>query len=72
MAADHAYVADLNVGVLYLTSIALHRGVWHRAGGLNWLNNKYAMLGGIRSSAQMISYELSLGLCIVIATSLPR
>jgi len=30
-------------------------------------NNKYAMLGGLRSSAQMISYELSLGLCFVIA-----
>jgi NADH-quinone oxidoreductase subunit H len=30
-------------------------------------NNKYAMLGGMRSSAQMISYELSLGLCFVIA-----
>jgi NADH-quinone oxidoreductase subunit H len=30
-------------------------------------NNKYAMLGGVRSSAQMISYELSLGLCFVIA-----
>jgi NADH-quinone oxidoreductase subunit H len=30
-------------------------------------NNKYAMLGGIRSSAQMISYELSLGLCFAIA-----
>ena len=30
-------------------------------------NNKYAMLGGLRSTAQMISYELALGLCFVIA-----
>src|SRR5215212_1049695 len=30
-------------------------------------NNKYAMLGGLRSSAQMISYELSLGLSFVTA-----
>jgi NADH-quinone oxidoreductase subunit H len=30
-------------------------------------NNKYALLGGLRSTAQMISYELALGLCFVIA-----
>ena len=59
-------VADINVGVLYLgaiASIAVYGIVL--AGWAS--NNKYAMLGGLRSSAQMISYELSLGLMFVIA-----
>jgi NADH-quinone oxidoreductase subunit H len=59
-------VANINVGVLYLgaiASIAVYGIVL--AGWAS--NNKYAMLGGLRSSAQMISYELSLGLMFVIA-----
>ncbi|MCQ3935514.1 MAG: NADH-quinone oxidoreductase subunit NuoH [Chloroflexi bacterium] len=63
------YVADLNVGVLYLTSIASIAVYGIVLAGWS-SNNKYAMLGGIRSSAQMISYELSLGLCFVIAIML--
>jgi NADH-quinone oxidoreductase subunit H len=54
------YVADLNVGVLYLASIASIAVYGIVLAGWS-SNNKYAMLGGIRSSAQMISYELSLG-----------
>jgi len=60
------YVANLNVGALYLTSIASIAVYGIVLAGWS-SNNKYAMLGGIRSSAQMISYELSLGLCFVIA-----
>lgn len=60
------HVADLNVGVLYLMSIASIAVYGIVLAGWS-SNNKYAMLGGIRSSAQMISYELSLGLCFVIA-----
>jgi len=60
------YVADLNVGILYLASIASIAVYGIVLAGWS-SNNKYAMLGGIRSSAQMISYELSLGLCFVIA-----
>ena len=60
------YVADLNVGVLYITSIASVAVYGIVLAGWS-SNNKYAMLGGVRSSAQMISYELSLGLCFVIA-----
>jgi len=63
------YVADLNVGVLYLTSIASVAVYGIVLAGWS-SNNKYAMLGGIRSSAQMISYELSLGLGFVIAVIL--
>jgi len=62
-------VANINVGVLYLgaiASIAVYGIVL--AGWAS--NNKYAMLGGLRSSAQMISYELSLGLMFVTAIML--
>lgn len=58
-------VADINVGVLWLlavTSIATYGVVL--AGWSS--NNKYAMLGSLRASAQMISYELSLGLAIAV------
>lgn len=58
------YVADLNVGILYLMSIASIAVYGIVLAGWS-SNNKYAMLGGIRSSAQMISYELALGLCFV-------
>jgi NADH-quinone oxidoreductase subunit H len=60
------YVANLNVGVLYLTSIASVAVYGIVLAGWS-SNNKYAMLGGMRASAQMISYELSLGLCFAIA-----
>ncbi len=60
------YVANINVGVLYLTSIASIAVYGIVLAGWS-SNNKYAMLGGIRSSAQMISYEISLGLCFAIA-----
>ena len=57
-------VAELNVGLLYVFSVA-SLGVYGiiMAGWAS--NNKFAMLGGLRSSAQMISYELSMGLSIV-------
>jgi NADH-quinone oxidoreductase subunit H len=60
------YVADINVGVLYImaiTSIAIY-GIT-LAGWSS--NNKYALLGGLRAAAQMISYELALGLAFVTA-----
>lgn len=60
------YVATLNVGVLYLTSIASIAVYGIVLAGWS-SNNKYAMLGGVRATAQMISYELSLGLCFAIA-----
>ena len=60
------YVANLNVGVLYLTSIASIAVYGIVLAGWS-SNNKYAMLGGVRATAQMVSYELSLGLCFAIA-----
>jgi len=60
------HLADLNVGILYLASIASIAVYGIVLAGWS-SNNKYAMLGGLRSSAQMISYELTLGLSFVTA-----
>ena len=63
----HTYnqdVANINVGVLYLMSIASIAVYGIVLAGWS-SNNKYAMMGGLRSSAQMISYELTLGLSMV-------
>ena len=57
-------VADVNVGVLYLFAIS-SLGVYGIVMGGWASNNKYSLLGSIRSSAQMISYELSLGLSVI-------
>ncbi len=57
-------VAEINVGVLFLMSIASIAVYGIVLAGWS-SNNKYAMMGGLRSSAQMISYELTLGLSFV-------
>ncbi|MEM6263759.1 MAG: NADH-quinone oxidoreductase subunit NuoH [Bacteroidota bacterium] len=57
-------IADINVGVLYIlaiTSISVY-GVTLAGWGAN---SKYSLLGGLRASAQMVSYELALGLSVV-------
>lgn len=57
-------ITDLNVGVLYILSVASISVYGIVLAG--WAsNNKYAMMGGLRSTAQMISYELALGLAFV-------
>jgi len=57
-------VTDINVGVLYLLSVASISVYGIVLAGWS-SNNKYAMMGGLRSTAQMISYELALGLAFV-------
>ena len=55
-------IADVNVGILFVFAIA-SLGVYGIVIGGWASNSKYPFLGGIRSSAQMLSYELSLGAC---------
>src|SRR3982751_4844649 len=56
-------LADLNIGVLFILAVS-SMGVYGIALAGWSSNNKYALLGGLRSSAQMISYELPLSLAI--------
>jgi NADH-quinone oxidoreductase subunit H len=58
------YLADVNIAVLYLLAIG-SLGVYGIVLGGWSANNKYSLLGGLRSTAQMISYEISLGLALV-------
>ncbi len=57
-------VADLNIGLLFLFAIT-SLGVYGVALAGWSSNNKYSLLGGLRSSAQMVSYELSLTMSVV-------
>jgi len=63
-ALNQGVIADLNVGLLYIFavgSLAVYGAV---LGG--WAsNNKYSLLGALRLSAQMVSYELALGLSVI-------
>ena len=57
-------IMDVNVGILFVFSVASIAVYGITLGG--WASNsKYSLLGGVRSSAQMISYELALGLSVV-------
>ena len=60
---------DINVGILFLLAVTSISVYGITLGGWS-SNNKYSMLGGIRASAQLISYELALGLSIMVPVML--
>jgi NADH-quinone oxidoreductase subunit H len=62
----HLQIANIPIGVLFAMSV-LSIGVYGIAFGGWASHSKYSLLGGLRSSAQMISYELTLGLSILLA-----
>jgi NADH-quinone oxidoreductase subunit H len=62
--ADGWVISDLNVGILYIFAIS-SLGVYGIIMGGWASNSKYPFLGSLRSAAQMISYEVSIGLIII-------
>ncbi|MBI3357066.1 MAG: NADH-quinone oxidoreductase subunit NuoH [Nitrospirae bacterium] len=57
-------ISDINIGILYILAFASIGAYGIILGG--WASNsKYSLLGGLRSAAQIISYELNVGLAIV-------
>jgi len=57
-------IADVNIGILYIFALSSLSVYGLTLAGWS-SNNKYSLMGGLRSSAQMISYELSMGLSII-------
>jgi NADH-quinone oxidoreductase subunit H len=70
-APDWGVITDVNIGLLFILSIssvgvlALILAGWAS-------NSKYALMGGLRSSAQMVSYEVAMGLSIIGALMFSR
>ena len=57
-------VANLNIGILYVFAMG-SLGVYGIVIGAWASNNKFSMIGGVRGSAQMISYEVAMGLSVI-------
>jgi NADH-quinone oxidoreductase subunit H len=64
LGGEKMVIADLNVGILYTFGI-VSLGVYGIVLAGYASNSKYPFLGGIRSSAQMISYEIAMGMSVI-------
>lgn len=67
---NHAFFAEINVGVLYIFGVS-SLGIYGIITSGWASNSKWSFLGALRSAAQMISYEVSLGiiiLCVIVCT----
>jgi NADH-quinone oxidoreductase subunit H len=62
--SEKLYISDINVGILYIFAIS-SLGVYGIIMGGWASNSKYPFLGAIRSAAQMVSYEVSIGIIII-------
>jgi NADH-quinone oxidoreductase subunit H len=62
--SEEIVIADINVGILYLFAVS-SLGVYGVIMGGWASNSKYPFLGAIRSAAQMVSYEVSIGIIII-------
>ena len=62
--SDRFVLADINVGILYIFAVS-SLGVYGIIMGGWASNSKYPFLGAIRSAAQMVSYEVSIGIIII-------
>ena len=60
----HLYVTDLNIGILYVLALSSLGAYGIIMAGWS-SNSKYALMGGLRSASQVISYEIPMGLAII-------
>lgn len=68
---DWAVITDVNIGILFVLAVSSVGVLATILAGWS-SNSKYALLGALRSSAQMVSYEVSMGLAIIGALMFAR